>query len=96
MKWGKSMSKTELEIRVDKAVADGEVHSHAIRCLEAAREGKAGMHMFDYQRHKYCTGEFYCPMSEDRGKGFPYCERQQYARDVAGRNKLHWKDEHHP
>jgi len=93
---GVKMAKTELEVRVDTAVVNGEVHPHAIRCLSAAREGKAGIHMYDYQRHKYCTGEQYCPMSEDRGRGFPYCLRQQYARDVADRNHLIDREPHKP
>jgi len=82
------MSKTELTERVDKAMEEREVHPHALRCLGDAREGKKGVHMFNYQNNRYCTGEFYCPMSEARGKGFAYCRRNQYARDVADRNRM--------
>ena len=91
------MAKTELEVRVDTAMANGTVHPHALRCLEDGRRNVQGLHMFDYGGEKYCTGEFYCPMSEpSEGDGFPYCRRMQYARDVASRNQMTTRNPHRP
>ena len=82
------MAKTKLEVLVDTAMANGDVHPHNLTCLSEARRGAAGVHMFFYQGKIYCFAEYNCQMSNYvGGDGLPVCQREQYSRDVANRNE---------